>query len=170
MNRLLISFLLLFSSTYLSAQSGYLFVKKGLKKKKTYTEYDNIYLKLKSGAYKYGMITRLMNDTIWLSGAPIPKENVAEVVISRKQKKNFHVGVKNMLLVTGGVALTTAGLSASKQATFKEALIAGLVLGYAPLAIGYASNKISLSRKSYKIGRKFQLQMLDFYVPRQKAF
>ena len=170
MNRLLISFLLLFSSTYLSAQSGYLFVKKGLKKKRTYTEYDNIDLKLKSGAYKYGMITRLMNDTIWLSGNPIPKDDVAEVVIRRKEKKNFHVGVKNMLLVTAGVALTTAGLSASKQATFKEALTAGLVLGYAPLVIGYASKKISLSRRSYKIGRKFRLQMLDFYVPRRKAF
>lgn len=170
MNRLLISILFIFSCLVASSQSGYLFVKKGLKKKRTYTEYDNIVLKLKSGAYRAGMITRLMNDTIWVAGTPVPKNEVAEVVIRMKERKTFHVGVKNFLLVTAGVALATAGLSASKQASFKEALIAGLTIGYGPLVIGYVSKKVSLSRKSFKIGRKFRLQMLDFYVPRRRAF
>jgi hypothetical protein len=170
MNRLFISLLFILFCFSASSQSGYLFVKKGIKKKKIYTEYDNIYLRLNNGSYRYGMITRLMNDTIWVAGNPIPRTSVAEVVIRKKEKKKFHVGVQNALLITGGVALTTAGLSISKQASFKEALIAGLVLGYGPLVIGYLSNKISLSRKSYKIGKKFQLQMLDFYIPRQRAF
>lgn len=170
MNRLFISLLFILSCFSASAQSGYLFVKKGIKKKKVYTEYDNIYLRLNNGAYRYGMITRIMNDTIWVSGNPIPRTSVAEVVIRKKEKKKFHVGVQNALLITGGVALTTAGLSISKQASFREALIAGLVLGYGPLAIGYLSNKISLSRKSYKIGKKFRLQIVDFYIPRQRAF
>lgn len=170
MNRLIISTLFIFSCVTASSQSGYLFVKKGLKKKRTYTEYDNIVLKLKSGKYTAGMITRLMNDTIWIAGRPVPKDDVAEVVIKIKEKKNFHVGVENFLLITAGVALATTGLSASKQASFEEALIAGLTIGYGPLVIGYLSNKISLGRKSYKIGRKFRLQMLDFYVPRKRAF
>lgn len=170
MNRLFICFLLIFSCLTASSQSGYLFVKKGLKKKRIYTEYDNIFLKLNSGAYKYGMITRLMNDTIWIAGEPIPKGNVAEVIISKKEKKKFHLDAKTMLLITGGVALTTTGLTVSKQASFKEALIAGLTIGYGPILIQYIGSKISLKRKSYKIGRKFYLQMLDFYVPRKRAF
>lgn len=170
MNRLCIFLLLIFSCLTASSQSGYLFVKKGLKKKRTYTEYDNIFLILNSGKYKYGMITRLMNDTIWVSGEPIPKNDVAEVVIKIKDKENFHVGLKNFALITGGVALATTGLTVSKQASFKQALVAGLTLGYAPLIIGYLSKKISLSRRSYKIGRKFRLQMVDFYIPRKRAF
>jgi hypothetical protein len=170
MNRLYILPFFIFSFLTASSQSGYLFVKKGLKKKRTYTEYDNIILKLNSGAYKAGMITRLMNDTIWVSGEPIPKGNVAEVVISRKEKKKFHLDAKTMLLVTGGAALATTGLTVSKQATFKEALIAGLTIGYAPILLQYIGSKVSLSRRSYKIGGKFRLQMLDFYVPRQRAF
>ena len=170
MNRLYISILFTLSCLTASSQSGYLFVKKGLKKKRTYTEYDNIFLKLHNGSYRSGMITRLMNDTIWVAGEPIPKGNVEEVIIKIKEKKGFHVGVKNFLLITAGVALATSGLSISKQAEFKEALIAGLTIGYGPLVIGYLSKKISLSRKSYRIGRKFQLQMLDFYIPRKRAF
>lgn len=170
MNRLFISILFIFSCVSASSQSGYLFVKKGIKKKKTYTEYDNIYLRLNNGTYQYGMITRLMNDTIWVAGIPVPRTSVAEVIIRRKEKKKFHVDARNMLLITGGAALVTAGLTISKQASFKEALIAGLVIGYGPLIIDYLSKKISFSRKSYKIGGKFRLQMLDFYVPRQRAF
>lgn len=170
MNRLFISLLFIFSCLSASSQSGYLFVKKGLKKKKTYTEYDYIFLHLNNGTYQYGMITRLMNDTIWVAGVPVPRTNVTEVIIRRKGKRACRVDAKKLLLITGGVALVTAGLSISKQASFKEALTAGLVIGYGPLLIDCLSKKISLSRKSYKIGGKFRLQMLDFYVPHQRAF
>jgi len=170
MNRLFLSSLFMLCCCSAFSQSGYLFVKKGIKKKKVFTEYDNIYLRLNNGAYRYGMITRLMNDTIWLSGQPIPRTSVAEVVLRRKDKSNFHVGARNALLITAGVALVTAGLSLSDQASFNEALVAGLVLGYGPIAIGYLSKKISLSRKSYRIGKKFRLQMVDFYIPRKRAF
>jgi|SRR6218665_176689 len=170
MNRLYICLLLIFSCLTASSQSGYLFVKKGLKKKRTYTEYDNIFLKLSNGKYKNGMITRLMNDTIWVSGDPIPKNDVAEVVIRVKDKKDFHISAANLALITAGVALVTAGLTVSDQASFRQALVAGLTIGYGPLIIGYLTRKVSLGRTSYKIGRKFRLQMLDFYVPRKRAF
>jgi len=170
MNRFFISVLFVFSCLAASSQSGYLFVKKGLKKKKIYTEYDNIVLKLKAGNYKAGMITRIMNDTVWVAGDPVPKGNVAEVIIRRKEKQKFHLDAKKTLLITGGVALTVAGLTASKQASFRESLIAGLTIGYGPIIVQYLASKISLNRKTYKIGGKFYLQLLDFYLPRQRPF
>lgn len=170
MNRLLIISILLFSSLFSWSQTGYLFVKKGFKKKRTYTEGSTIYLRLQNDSLRYGMITRLMNDTIFLSGRPIPRIAVKEVIIHDRKRKPFHVDGKTLLLVTGGVALVAGGLTLSKQADFNEALIAGVVLGYGPLAIGYLKSKISLKRKKYRIGRKFRLQVLDFYIPRKRGF
>jgi hypothetical protein len=118
----------------------------------------------------YGMITRLMNDTIYVSGRPVPRIAVKEVIINRREHTSFRVSAKNLLLITGGVALVTAGLSLSKQADFKEAMITGAVIGYGPLAIGYLKSKISLKRKKYKIGKRFRLQLIDFYIPRKRGF
>lgn len=170
MNRLLVIILFLFSSTLSWSQTGYLFVKKGIRKKRTYTEGSTIYLRLHNDSLRYGMITRLMNDTIFLSGRPIPRTAVKEVIIYKRERKSFRVSAKNVLLITGGVALVTGGLTLSKQADFNEALIAGAVMGYGPLALGYLKSKISLKRKKYKIGKKFRLQVLDFYIPRKRGF
>jgi len=170
MNRLLIIIIILLSSLVSWSQTGYLFVKKGIKKKKIYTEGSTIYLRLQNDSLCYGMITRLMNDTIYLSGRPVPRVAVKEVIISRREHKTFQISAKNLLLITGGVALVTAGLSLSKQADFKEALVAGAVIGYGPLAIGYLKSKISLKRKKYKFGKRFRLQLIDFYIPRKRGF
>ena len=170
MNRLLVIILLLFSSTFSWSQTGYLFVKKGFKKKKTYTEGSTIYLRLHNDSLRYGLITRLMNDTIYLSGRPIPRTAVKEVIIRTKRSKSFHIDGKTLLLITGGVALVAGGLTLSNQADFNEALLAGAVMGYGPLAIGYLKRKISFKRKKYKIGKKFRLQVLDFYLPRKRGF
>ena len=170
MNRLLVIIIFLLSSMFSWSQTGYLFVKKGIKKKKVYTEGSTIYLRLHNDSLYYGMITRLMNDTIYVSGRPVPRIAVKEVIISSRERKSFQVSAKNLLLITGGVALVAGGLTLSNQAEFKEALIAGAVIGYGPLAIGYLQSKISLKRKKYKIGRKFRLQVLDFYIPRKRAF
>src|SRR3989337_2886138 len=168
MNRLLAIIIVLFSSIFSWSQTGYLFVKKGIKKKKIYTERESIYLRLQNDSLYYGMITRLMNDTIYISGRPVPRIAVKEVIISRNEGKSFHVSAKNLVLITGGVVLVAGGLTLSKQTEFKEALIAGAVMGYGPLGIGYLKSKISLKRKKYKIGKKFRLQLIDFYIPRKR--
>ena len=170
MNRLLLLFICLFSFVLAHSQTGYLFVKKGAKKKRTYTEGDNIYLRLHNASLCYGMITRLMDDTIFVSGRPLPRTAVKEVIISVKTRKSFHVPAKDWLLITGGAALIAGGLTLSKQADFNEALMAAAVMSYGPLVIGYLKSKISLKRKKYRIGKKFRLQVLDFHIPRKRGF
>jgi hypothetical protein len=170
MNRLLVIIILLFSCLFSWSQTGYLFVKKGFKKKRTYTEGSAIYLRLHNDSLRYGTITRLMNDTIFLSGSPVPGLAVKEVIIADRERKRFNIDTKTFLLITGGVALVAGGLTMSNQAEFNEALIAGAVIGYGPLAVGYLKSKISLKRKKYKIGKKFRLQVLDFYIPRKRGF
>ncbi|MEP7374501.1 MAG: hypothetical protein ABI675_13995 [Chitinophagaceae bacterium] len=170
MNRLLLLFIFLISFVLAHSQTGFLFVKKGFKKKRTYTEGEIIYLRLQDNSVYYGMITRLMNDTIFVSGRPVPRMAVKEVIVSIKTRKSFHVPAKDLLLITAGAALVTGGLTLSKQASFKEALLAAAVIGYGPLVVGYLKSKISFRRKKYRIGKKFRLQVLDFYIPRKRAF
>jgi hypothetical protein len=149
---------------------GYLFVKKGFHKKKIYVEEDRIILELQNGTVYRGLITLLKNDTIFINGKPVPVASVKSVILREGPSKRFHVSGKALLLITGGVALTTLGLTASKQAKFKEALTAGLVIGYAPVLVQYLGSKISFKRKKYPIGKKFHLQVLDFHLPPPRGF
>jgi hypothetical protein len=170
MNRLLLLLVLVSLVASAQAQHGYLFVKKGIRKKRTYSEGQRILLQLHNDSLYGGIITMLRNDTIYLSGNPLPKSMVKAVIIHDRPRKQFNLTIKELLLITGGVALTTAGLTLSNQADFEEALTAGLVIGYAPLLLRYAGSKISLKRRKFLIGKKFYLQLIDFHLPRRRAF
>ena len=170
MNRLLLTTICLLLFLFSDAQTGFLFVKKGIKKKATYTEGQSIVLRLQNDSLRYGLITRLVNDTIFLNGRPVPRTAVKEVLLSDKKDRAFRIPLKDFLLITAGVGLVTAGLTLSNQADFKEALTAGIAIGYVPLAFGYLKSKISLKRRKYRIGKKFRLQMIDFYVPGKRGF
>jgi hypothetical protein len=171
MNRLpffIVFILLLFSSCCFS-QTGFLFVKKGFKKKRVYTEGDVIDLKLLDGTYRHGIITLLRNDTIFLNGQPIHKTFVKEVVLKRKPQKPFP-GTNTLLAIGAGAALTSAGLAISKQASTKDALIAGPVIGFAPLLLKHFGGRLIriIPRSKYRIGKKFCLQILDFHIPKYR--
>ena len=64
------------------SQTGYLFVKKGIKKKQIYTEGDIIHVKLRNGDRYQGYITLLRNDTIFINGQPVPGTSVKEVLLT----------------------------------------------------------------------------------------
>jgi len=163
-------FLLLFMGmlTAGEAQYGHLYVKKGMKKKKEYLEGDRIMLRGKDGYLYTGVITLLRNDTIFINGLPLPRADVASVLNARPKKK-FRIEPKQLLLVAGGMVLVTGGLTLSKQASFGEAAKSAAVIGVAPMVIPFLTSKISLKKKKYRIGKKFRLQVLDFYLP-YKAF
>lgn len=152
------------------SQMGYLFIKKKGHKKKTYVEEDRITLELNNGTVYRGLITLLKDDTIFINGKPVRVDSVKSVILRSGPEKTFHITPQTWLIISGGVALTTLGLTASKQAKFKEALTAGVVIGYGPILIYYLKSKISFRRKKFSIGRKFQLQVLDFHLPQNSGF
>lgn len=171
MNRpLFIVSLLLLSTLFAHSQDGYLFVRKGIKKKKTYNEGSRILLQTKSDSVIGGIITMLRNDTIWINGLPVPAKKVKAVYPAQKQRRKFHISTQEFLLITGGIALFTAGVTLSKQATFRKAIVGGLVIGYGNLGIQYFLSKLSFKKKKYRIGRKYQLQVIDFHIPRRRGF
>ena len=159
---------LLLAAQFCHGQRAYLFVKKGYKKKRTYVEGDQILLRLRGDTIIGGLITHLRADTIYIVGKPIPLAKVEAVIVRTKKSGGFYIPPKHLLLITGGVALTTAGLTLSNQAEFKEALTAGMVIGYGPLLVQYLASKLRFSRREFRIGRKFRLQMLDLHLPRQR--
>jgi hypothetical protein len=172
MNRLVLLLVLLLSSLSCYLQPNHLFIKKGIHKKRTYSEGDRIYFKLQNGQEKKGIITLLRNDTIYINGFPIPRQQVAAVILNEKKKKPFPVDVKTMLLIGGGVALTTIGLSLNDANEPKTALIAAAVIGYGPLLLKHFGGRLlyTLSRKKFRIGKKYRLQVFDLYVPPKRAF
>ena len=160
------AFLLLAISS--PAQYAFLFVKKGIKKKRTYMEGDQILLRLRGDTIIGGLITHLRDDTIWLLGKPVPVARVQSVIVRKKKDKTFYIPPKHLLLITGGVALTTTGLTLSNQADFEEALTAGMVIGYGPLIVQYIASKIRLGRREFRIGNRYRLQLIDFHLPRRR--
>ena len=158
--------LLLLFSSFSFSQTGYLFVKKGIKKKRIYTEGDQINVRLQDGSCHKGTITLLRNDTIFVDGQPVYRPYIKEVLLKRKPPKPFP-DTKTLLAIGGGAALTSAGLAISKQAKVGEALLAGPVIGYGPLVVKHFGGRLfrSFIRKKFRIGKKFRLQVLDFHIP-----
>ena len=167
----LLLLLLLFSGAAFS-QAGFLFVKKGANKKRSYTEGDRIHLLLNSGQEYRGVITLLRNDTIFINGKAVPRLEVKALILNEAKKKKFPADTKTMLAITGGVALTTVGLSLNDLNKPKDAFIAAAVIGYAPLLLKHFGGRFlySIKRKKFKIGKKYRLQVLDFHLPRNRAF
>ncbi len=172
MNRLILLLPFLLSFLYSYQQPNYLFIKKGIHKKRTYSEGDRIHFKLQNGQEKKGIITLLRNDTIYINGTPIPRLQVSAVILNEKKKKPFPADAKTMLAIGGGVALTTIGLSINDANEPKTALIAAAVIGYGPLLLKHFGGRLlyTLYRKKFRIGKKFRLQVFDLYVPPKRAF
>lgn len=172
MNRLR-SFLLIFflHAFFISfSQQGFLFVKKGYKKKLTYTEGDPIHVKLQDGSRVKGIISLLRNDTVFINGWGVPTPAISEILLDPNLKQPFSTGGKNTLLVIGTATLTTVGLLVTKQAKEEKALAAGMIAGLAALLIKHFGTRLGLFvRKKIKIGKKYYLQVLDFHIPQKRS-
>jgi hypothetical protein len=171
MNRLPSFFIILFllSSVFSFSQQGFLFVKKGAKKKMVFTEGDVINVKLGDGSHRKGIITLLRNDTIFINGQPVYRPLVTEVILERKPKKPLP-DAKTIALIAAGSVLTSAGLAISSNKDQRtQALIAGPVIGFGPLLLKHFGGRIIrvIPRKKFRIGKKFRLQVLDFHLQQQ---
>jgi hypothetical protein len=161
---------LVFRPTEVAAQKAWLFLKKGPKKKRTWLEGDRIMLRLPGDTIVGGLITHLRDDTIYLLGKPIPVAKVEAVVLRQKGSAKLEIPFNKLLIITGGVVLTTVGLTLSGQVNEKEALTAGLTIGYGPLLVMGLVRKIKAGRREFRLGKKFRLQLLDIHDVRRRAF
>lgn len=152
------------------AQKAWLFLKKGYKKKRTWMEGDRIMLRLPGDTIVGGLITHLRDDTIYLLGKPIPVDKVEAVVLRQKGSAKLEIPLNSLLIITGGVVLTTVGLTLSGQVNEKEALTAGLTIGYGPLLVMSIARKVKAGRREFRIGKKYRLQLLDIHGVRRRAF
>ena len=147
-----------------AGQKSFLFVKRNGHKVKTWTEGDIIRLRLVNDDLVEGRILLLKNDSIYINDLAFKSNFVKKVILERKEKKPFPVTGLQLLYITGGVGLATVGMKASGWETTGRALLYSSVIGYGPILISAITRKLNLRRKEYKIGGKFSLQVLDFYL------
>jgi hypothetical protein len=82
-----------------------------------------------------------------------------------REKKRFVIQANAQLiaLITAGVALATVGMTLNHRETFGRALRNSATIGYSPLLISAIRKKISFKRRSYIMGKRFRIDILDFY-------
>jgi hypothetical protein len=171
MNRPLILFSFLFCAVQAHAQPNHLFIKKGVHKKKTFSQGDMIHVQFQNGQQKKGTITMLQDSSIFIDGEPILAADIAMILLDKK-KKPFPVDAKTVFMIGAGAALTAIGLSLNGANKPGTAIIAGAVIGFGPLLIKYTGGKFlwMLHRKKFRIGKKFRLQVFDIVPPPRHAF
>jgi len=153
------------------AQTGYLFVKRGIKKVLTLGPGDELHVKLRDGRYVKGTINAFQSDTIFVNGKPVDAKQVAQVILKARPKKRLP-DKKTMLLIAAGSGLTTTGLALSKQQSWGDAAVTGAVIGFGPLLLKHYGLKFLrlFLKKKYVIGKKYRVQVLDLSIPRVKSF
>jgi hypothetical protein len=151
-NRLLILFLITLAPAIVAAQSGTLLIKKNGHKKRSYSPGQLLTLQTKDGERLSGIIAMLHGDSIYIKGRVIPVSSVQKIFIFRKKKLPL-VTPQQLLLITGGVALATFGMTASGSEPFHRALPYSLAIGYAPLIIKWDSGKFILVKAAMFLER-----------------
>lgn len=166
---LLLLFLGFFSPVW--SQPNKLFVKKGIHKKKVFSEGDRIYVLLDNAQEHKGIITNLQDSIVYINGREVSINRIRAVYIEGI-RKNQLPDAKTLLLIGAGVGLTTLGLSLNDANDPQTALIAGATIGYGPLVAKFLFGRLfyALKRKKFKIGRKYQLQVFDIRPARKQAF
>lgn len=156
------------SATCCQAQRGYLYLKKHNKRIRIYTEGDLIRVQIAHQGVLTGQIVGLRNDSVFIKDYGYHISDITSLVVGDKEREPFPVTIPQLGLITGGVALATVGMTASNWETFDHALIYSATIGYGPLLVSYGIRKLKPKRTAFPIGKKFRLQVLDFYlVPRR---
>jgi len=170
---ILLLLIAILSTDICSAQKSFLFVKKKGHKVRTWMEGDIIRMRLVNDDLVEGRILLLRNDSIYINDLAIKSTFVKQVILRRREKKPFPVTPLQLLYITGGVGLATVGMKASGWETTERALLYSSVIGYGPIMISAVTRRLNLRRKQYRMGGKFHLQILDFYMnpkPPERAF
>ena len=154
----LLLILLLFCSQQVFAQRGYLYVKKkGYKKVRSFAEGSAIHFQTKDGRKVAGYLALVKKDSLLINNKWYRANEISKVIIRGK----VDGALGTFLLTTGGVALSTAGMTLAEWASFKKSLAYSSAIGYGNFLIQYLPALIK--RKKYNIGKKFTVQTLDLH-------
>src|SRR5689334_21080751 len=152
-------FIFLFFTQLVFAQRGVLYVKKhGFKKVKSFGEGSAIKLETKNQDIVYGSLIWVKKDSIDVNGHWLAVTDIKEIIFRERQK---FFDPETFLWTTGGVVLSTAGMTLAKWTSFGNALAYSAGLGYGKYLIHYFPG---FKRRKYKIGKKFSLQTFDLHL------
>ena len=159
----LLFLLYLFAACTATAQFNELVLRKQGISKKRYKEGSLIVLQSKLGLQYSGVIYLIQNDSIYFSDGGIHMKDIAVVY---KKKKGKHrilpFDGQTFLLANAGVPLFTAGLVISGE-PFQKSLLSGLGIVYIPVILYNLQQVVFGGNKRYRIGSKYDLQVLDYY-------
>ena len=153
----------LFAAWQAEAQFNELVLRKNGIAKKRYAEGAVIALQTKLGLKYSGIIYLIQNDSIYFSDGGIHKRDIA-IVFKRPSKKHRIIpfSTEAFLYSNLGIPLFTAGLVISGEPLLNSAL-SGVALVYVPVILYNAQQLIFKGNKRYRIGNKYDLQVLDLY-------
>lgn len=157
--------ILCFAAGTATAQFNELVLRKNGVPVKRFREGSVITLQTKLGMRYTGVIYLIQKDSVYFAEGGIHVRDVA--VVYKKQKGRHRiipVDGKTFLITNAGIPLFTAGLVISGE-PFTQSLLSGVGLVYIPVVLYNLQQLIFKANKRYRIGSKYDLQMLDFYPP-----
>ena len=152
-----------FAACSATAQFNELVLRKNGISKKRYREGSLIVLQSKLGLQYSGVIYLIQNDSIYFSDGGLHTNDIA--IVYKKKKGQHHFlpfDGKTFLLANAGVPLFTAGLVISGE-PFQRSLLSGLGIVYIPVILYNLQQVVFRGNKRYRIGSKYDLQVLDYY-------
>jgi hypothetical protein len=159
----LLLFLFIVAAFTATAQFNELVLRKNGISMKRYREGSVITLQTILGMKYSGVIYLIQKDSVYFSGGGIHMRDIAAVY--KKQKGRYRVlpfDTKTFLLTNAGIPLFTAGLVISGE-PFQQSLLSGIGLVYIPIVLYNMQQLIFKGNKKYRIGSKYDLQVMDFY-------
>lgn len=145
------------------AQYNQLVLRKNGIAQKRYSEGSVITIQTKLGMKYSGIIYLIQNDSIYFAGGGIHKNDIVAVFKKSGSRERFIPFSKEAFLyANAGIPLFTAGLVISGQ-PLVTSLAAGVTLVYAPVLLYNMKRMITNGSRRYRIGKKYDLQVLDLY-------
>jgi hypothetical protein len=139
-----------------------LMVRKGVKVKKRLFEGNRILIKDREGFEYSGIIYQFTDDSIFLSTSAVSVNNISQITLPRKPRRQATPLVRNLVYTTLGVGLTASLISLADQGAFTPTLASVAGLSYSSIALEQFS-RISVKKRKYRIGKKYQLRI--WYLP-----
>lgn len=160
--RSLVSVLFLVLTLSSFAQFNQLILRKNGKAFKRFREGSEISIETKLGLKYTGTIALLQNDSVYFSGSGIPVRDINAVLKKKSRNPLIPMEPEAFLWANIGIPLFTAGLVLSGQ-PFWSSFSTGVGLVYLPILFYHAKNLIFGGGRYYRIGNKYDLQLLDLY-------